>query len=139
VLDRTNHRFPDGEKILSPTAAQIQAEIRRDHHPKKQKNRKVAKRKPWTRGLYEGVVAADLISKAPLKQRNFSRQTGVLCTKVGHSPNRKSSILNTSVEREILLNRCREQTCSEVSSNARKMWECTGRGTKKTGEKGRGR
>jgi hypothetical protein len=35
-----------------------------------QKNRKVAKRKPWTRGLYEGVVAADLISKTHLEQKN---------------------------------------------------------------------
>jgi hypothetical protein len=36
-----------------------------------QKNRQVAKRKPWTRGLYEGVIAADLISKQQrLEQKN---------------------------------------------------------------------
>jgi len=35
-----------------------------------QKNRQVAKRKPWTKGLYEGVIAADLISKQRLEQRN---------------------------------------------------------------------
>jgi histidine kinase/DNA gyrase B/HSP90-like ATPase len=35
-----------------------------------QKNRQVAKRKPWVRGLYEGVIAADLISKQRLEQRN---------------------------------------------------------------------
>jgi hypothetical protein len=35
-----------------------------------QKNQRIAKRKPWTRGLYEGVVAADLISKARLEQKN---------------------------------------------------------------------
>jgi len=36
-----------------------------------QKNRPVAKQKPWTKGLYEGVIAADLISKQqPLEQRN---------------------------------------------------------------------
>ena len=35
-----------------------------------QKNRQVAKRKPWTKGLYEGVIAADLISKQHLEQRN---------------------------------------------------------------------
>lgn len=35
-----------------------------------QKNRELAKRKPWTRGLYEGVVAADLICKQPLEQKN---------------------------------------------------------------------
>jgi hypothetical protein len=36
-----------------------------------QKNRKVAVRKPWARGLYEGVIAADLISKQQLlEQRN---------------------------------------------------------------------
>ena len=34
------------------------------------KNRNVAKRKPWTRGLYEGVIAADLIGKQRLEQRN---------------------------------------------------------------------
>ncbi len=35
-----------------------------------QKNKLVAKRKPWTSGLYEGVIAADLISKQRLEQRN---------------------------------------------------------------------
>jgi len=35
-----------------------------------QKNRRIAKRKPWTKGLYEGVIAADLISKQRLEQRN---------------------------------------------------------------------
>lgn len=34
------------------------------------KNRKVAKQKPWTKGLYEGVIAADLISKQRLEQKN---------------------------------------------------------------------
>lgn len=35
-----------------------------------QKNRRVAKKKPWTRGLYEGIIAADLIAKQKLEQRN---------------------------------------------------------------------
>jgi hypothetical protein len=35
-----------------------------------QKNRTIAKRKPWAKGLYEGVIAADLISKQRLEQRN---------------------------------------------------------------------
>ena len=35
-----------------------------------QANRKIAKKKPWTKGLYEGVIAADLISKQRLEQRN---------------------------------------------------------------------
>lgn len=35
-----------------------------------QKNRQVAKRKPWTQGLYEGVIAADLIFKQHLEQKN---------------------------------------------------------------------
>jgi hypothetical protein len=35
-----------------------------------QKNKLLAKRKPWTRGLYEGVIAADLISKSRLEQKN---------------------------------------------------------------------
>jgi hypothetical protein len=35
-----------------------------------QKNKAVSKRKPWTRGLYEGVIAADLISKQRLEQKN---------------------------------------------------------------------
>lgn len=35
-----------------------------------QKNRKIAKAKPWTTGLYEGVIAADLITKQRLEQKN---------------------------------------------------------------------
>jgi Histidine kinase-, DNA gyrase B-, and HSP90-like ATPase len=35
-----------------------------------QNNRKVVKKKPWTKGLYEGIVAADLISKQHLEQKN---------------------------------------------------------------------
>lgn len=35
-----------------------------------QKNRGIAKKKPWTKGLYEGVIAADLISKQRLEQKN---------------------------------------------------------------------
>jgi len=35
-----------------------------------QKNKIIAKRKPWTRGLYEGVVAADLIAKQKLEEKN---------------------------------------------------------------------
>jgi hypothetical protein len=34
------------------------------------KNKKVAKQKPWTKGLYEGIIAADLISKHRLEQKN---------------------------------------------------------------------
>jgi hypothetical protein len=33
-------------------------------------NEKIAKKKPWVRGLYEGVIAADLIAKQDLEQRN---------------------------------------------------------------------
>ena len=35
-----------------------------------QENKKVAKQKPWAKGLYEGIIAADLISKQKLEQRN---------------------------------------------------------------------
>src|SRR5947208_6052124 len=35
-----------------------------------QKNKKIAKQKPWTKGLYEGVIAADLIAKQKLEQKN---------------------------------------------------------------------
>lgn len=35
-----------------------------------QKNKRVGKRKPWKKGLYEGVIAADLISKQRLEQKN---------------------------------------------------------------------
>lgn len=35
-----------------------------------QKNKSIAQKKPWTRGLYEGVIAADLIFKQPLEQKN---------------------------------------------------------------------
>jgi len=34
------------------------------------KNRSIARRKPWVTGLYEGVIAADLISKQRLEQKN---------------------------------------------------------------------
>jgi len=35
-----------------------------------QANENVAKKKPWVRGLYEGVIAADLIAKQSLEQGN---------------------------------------------------------------------
>lgn len=35
-----------------------------------QRNKQVAKKKPWTKGLYEGVVAAAIISKHKLEERN---------------------------------------------------------------------
>jgi hypothetical protein len=35
-----------------------------------QRNGKIAKDKPWTKGLYEGIIAADLIAKGKLEQRN---------------------------------------------------------------------
>jgi hypothetical protein len=34
------------------------------------KNRNIVKKKPWAKGLYEGIVAADLISKQNLEQAN---------------------------------------------------------------------
>jgi hypothetical protein len=33
-------------------------------------NRKIAKAKPWTMGLYEGIVAIDMLSRQRLQQRN---------------------------------------------------------------------
>ncbi|MCK4527845.1 ATP-binding protein [candidate division WOR-3 bacterium] len=36
----------------------------------KQANRKIAKKKPWTKGLYEGIIAVDLIFKQKLEQKN---------------------------------------------------------------------
>lgn len=33
-------------------------------------NKNLAKKKPWVKGLYEGVIAADLIAKQHLEQRN---------------------------------------------------------------------
>jgi nitroreductase len=35
-----------------------------------QRNKSISKKKPWTRGLYEGVIAADLIAKQRLEQKN---------------------------------------------------------------------
>ncbi len=35
-----------------------------------QKNKAIAKKRPWTKGLYEGVIAADLIAKQNLEQKN---------------------------------------------------------------------
>jgi len=34
------------------------------------KNKQLEKRKPWVKGLYEGIIAADLISKQRLEQKN---------------------------------------------------------------------
>ena len=34
------------------------------------KNRRIGKKKPWTKGLYEGVIAADFIFKQHLEQKN---------------------------------------------------------------------
>lgn len=36
----------------------------------KQKNRALAKSKPWVTGLYEGIIAADFIAKQSLEQKN---------------------------------------------------------------------
>ena len=36
----------------------------------KQANNKISKTKPWTTGLYEGIIAADLIFKQDLEQKN---------------------------------------------------------------------
>ncbi len=36
----------------------------------KQKNKAIGKAKPWTTGLYEGIIAADTISKQSLEQKN---------------------------------------------------------------------
>ena len=35
-----------------------------------QANRKISKEKPWTTGLYEGIIAVDLILKPKLEQKN---------------------------------------------------------------------
>jgi hypothetical protein len=35
-----------------------------------QRNRQIARAKPWTKGLYEGIIAVDLISKGRLEQKN---------------------------------------------------------------------
>lgn len=35
------------------------------------KNLRLARRKPWVKGLYEGVVAATTVAKAPLEQANW--------------------------------------------------------------------
>jgi hypothetical protein len=35
-----------------------------------QRNKSISKKKPWTKGLYEGVIAADLIAKQRLDQKN---------------------------------------------------------------------
>lgn len=35
-----------------------------------QRNKAIGQKKPWTKGLYEGVIAADLIAKQKLEQRN---------------------------------------------------------------------
>jgi len=34
------------------------------------KNKRIASNKPWSKGLYEGVIAADLITKQKLEQKN---------------------------------------------------------------------
>jgi Histidine kinase-, DNA gyrase B-, and HSP90-like ATPase len=34
------------------------------------KNKQIVKKRPWVRGLYEGIISADLIAKQDLEQRN---------------------------------------------------------------------
>ena len=59
--------FPLARKSFLPPQP-----ISRPRYPERitQMNKDIAKRKPWAKGLYEGVIAADLIVNQRLEQRN---------------------------------------------------------------------
>lgn len=59
--------FPTAKKSYLPPAPKTRP---RYGDVVTQKNQALAKKKPWVRGLYEGVIAADLILKQGLEQRN---------------------------------------------------------------------
>lgn len=59
--------FPQARKSFLPPLP-----LSRPRYPERvtQMNKDVAKRKPWTKGLYEGVIVADLILSQRLEQKN---------------------------------------------------------------------
>lgn len=67
VAERAVEDFPSIRKSLLPPLPKVRpryAEIIT------QQNKSVVEKKPWTRGLYEGVIAAELIVKQRLEQKN---------------------------------------------------------------------
>jgi len=67
IVDRTISDFPTAKKSYLPPAPKSRP---RFGDVVSEANEKVAKKKPWVKGLYEGVIAADLIAKQHLEQRN---------------------------------------------------------------------
>lgn len=61
------HNFPAATKSFLPPLPKSRP---RYGEVITQKNKAIAHRKPWTKGLYEGVIAADLITKQRLEQKN---------------------------------------------------------------------
>ncbi len=59
--------FPKAKKSYLPTLPKSRP---RYDLKLKQLNRKIAKEKPWTKGLYEGIAAVDLIFKKHYEQKN---------------------------------------------------------------------
>ena len=67
ILEEKVDSFPEARKLYLP---ELPISKPRYGDIIKQANRKVAKEKPWTTGLYEGIIAVDLIFNQRLEQKN---------------------------------------------------------------------
>lgn len=67
IVDVAIDNFPTVQKSYLPPAPKSRP---RYADVVAQDNKETVKSKPWARGLYEGVIAADLISKQKLEQKN---------------------------------------------------------------------
>lgn len=67
IKDVVITNFPEATKSYLPPLP-----VYRPRYPQRitQINKEVAKKKPWTKGLYEGIIAADLIINQQLEQKN---------------------------------------------------------------------
>lgn len=67
IIDVAVDNFPTTKKSYLPPAPKSRP---RFGDLVKEANEKIAKQKPWVKGLYEGVIAADLIYKQHLEEKN---------------------------------------------------------------------
>jgi hypothetical protein len=67
IIDVKIDSFPEASKSYLPPLPKSKP---RYGDLVKQANRKVAKQKPWTTGLYEGIIAVDMIFNQRLEQKN---------------------------------------------------------------------
>ena len=67
IVDKEIESFPEARKSYLPPLPKSKP---RYGDRLERVNRQVVKKKPWTRGLYEGIVAVDLIFRQRLLQKN---------------------------------------------------------------------